>query len=114
MDTALLKLILPEFLVEYFDLTHHEQHQGVLHIYFEEKSDIPKELSGRTLVSHGFHKQQRVQDFPLRSNKVYLLIKRRRWKDTQTQEIVQRDWNMVAKGTRITQEFASFLKELYR
>jgi hypothetical protein len=28
--------------------------------------------------------------------------------------IVQRDWNLVSKGSRMTEEFAAFLKEISR
>lgn len=35
-------------------------------------------------------------------------------KDKQSQEIIQRDWNIVAQGARITYEFADFLKEINR
>ena len=30
----------------------------------------------------------------------------------QTKKILQRDWNLVAQGTRMTVEFAAFLKVL--
>ncbi len=45
---------------------------------------------------------------------MYLHIKRRRWTNKNTGEIVKRDWNLVAKETRMTQEFASFSKEINR
>ncbi|WP_445297855.1 ISAon1 family transposase N-terminal region protein [Flavobacterium oreochromis] len=50
----------------------------------------------------------------MREYKVYLHIKRRRWLNLSTNKVVFRDWNLVAKGTRLTQEFASFLKEINR
>jgi hypothetical protein len=40
---------------------------------------------------------------------VYLHIKRRRWTNKTTGEIIK-DWLLVAKGTRMTQEFAAFFK----
>lgn len=43
-----------------------------------------------------------------------LSIKRRRWEDPQTGTIVSRDWDLVMKGTRLTKEFATFLKEVLR
>jgi tRNA A58 N-methylase Trm61 len=43
---------------------------------------------------------------------VYLHIKRRRWTNKTTGEIIKRDWLLVAKGTRMTQELRSFLKEI--
>ena len=45
---------------------------------------------------------------------VYLHIKRRRWTNKANGEIIKRDWTLVAKGTRMTQEFAAFLKEINR
>jgi hypothetical protein len=108
----LLKLILPTMLVEHFDLTKSQQLAGKLNLYFEEKNDIPLELNSRQLISKGFHNEVIIQDFPLRGQLVFLHVKRRRWTDKQTKEILQRDWNVVAKGTRMTKEFASFLKEI--
>jgi hypothetical protein len=40
-------------------------------------------------------------------------IKSRRWTNKTTGEIIQRDWQLVAKGTRMTQEFG-LLKEINR
>lgn len=108
----LLKLILPEMLVEHFDLVKSEEHEGKLNLHFEERNVIPQELKTRQLVSKGYHNEVIIQDFPLRGKFVFLHVKRRRWTDKQTNEIVQRDWNVVAKGTRMTVEFASFLKSI--
>ena len=108
----LLKLILPSMLIEHFDLVNSKQVGEKLELYFEEKHLIPEELKERQLVSKGYHKEIIVQDFPLRGKLVFLYVKRRRWTDKQSGEVVQRDWNIVAKGTRMTTEFASFLKEI--
>ncbi|MGX5685603.1 ISAon1 family transposase N-terminal region protein [Chryseobacterium cucumeris] len=48
------KLLLPEFLVEYFDILKAETHDAQLHIYFEEKSIIPAEFKEKLLESKGF------------------------------------------------------------
>lgn len=108
----LLKLVLPELLVTHFDLAENTTKDKVLHLYFEEKIDVPKEFSSGIIISHGFHKEITIQDFPLRGKTVYLHIKRRRWLDKNSKEIVQRDWDLVAQGTRMTVEFAAFLKVL--
>ncbi|KFE96969.1 transposase, partial [Chryseobacterium luteum] len=34
--------------------------------------------------------------------------------DTKSGHIVQRDWNLIAKGTRMTSDFAEFLKKISR
>lgn len=108
----LLKLILPAFLVEHFDLTKNTKQGEIMHLYFEERHIIPKAEHMRTLIAHGFHKEVTIQDFPLRGNTVYLHVKRRRWLDKVSKEVVQRDWNIVAQGTRMTTEFSAFLKEI--
>ena len=108
----LLKILLPELLITHFDLTSHQIEGDVLHLHFEEKSGIPKEFSSNLVIAHGFHKVITIQDFPVRGKKVFLHIKRRRWLDKPSKQIVQRDWNLVAQGTRMTVEFAAFLKVL--
>lgn len=108
----LIKLILPTVLVEHFDLVKSDKVSDKLHLYFEEKATHPSEFSSVQLVSKGFHKQITVQDFPLKGMYVYFHIKRRRWTDKTTGDIVQRQWNLIAEGTRMTTEFASFLKSI--
>lgn len=116
MDNYLdfIKLVLPPFIVDHFDLVRSKKAGEVLHLYFEERNLAPKEQSSRVLISKGFHKEVTIQDFPLRGSQVYLHVKRRRWTDKNNGEILQRDWNLVAQGTRMTKEFAAFLKEISR
>lgn len=83
-------------------------------MYFEELNKPPIEHASKALVSKGFQDEITVQDFPLRGKRVFLHIKRRRWTEKQTLAVVQRDWNLVAKGSRMTEEFAAFLKEISR
>ena len=110
----LLKLLLPEFLIEHFEVIKYEEIDGILHLSFEEKNTTPKEFSSLTLQSKGFFAEITVDDFPLRGRTVKLHIKRRRWTDMKSGNIIQRDWNLIAKGTRMTTEFAEFLKKISR
>ncbi len=112
LSIDLLKLLLPELLITHFDIINHSIEQDTVHIYFEEKKDSPKEEKDRSLIAHGFHNEITVQDFPLRGKSVFLHIKRRRWLDKSNREVVQRNWDLVAQGTRMTVEFAAFLKVL--
>lgn len=107
----LIEFLLPQGLLEYFDLIKTTQSPNGLHIYLEEKIDPPAGYSDRKLHSKGFLPEVRMQDFPIRENKVTLVIKRRRWEDIQTNEIITRDWDVVSDGARITKEFGLFLKE---
>lgn len=110
----LLKLVLPELLIEHFELVKNQTINETLHIYFEEKPQIPTEFNHLQIVSKGFLNEITIQDFPLRGKYVYLHVKRRRWTDKVSEVILQRDWNLVAKGTRMTSDFAAFLKEINR
>jgi len=111
----LLRLILPEFLLSHFSFEKSESNgEEELHLYFTEKNKIPKEYEKDLLESKGFYDEITIQDFPLRGRYVYLHIKRRRWLNKTIGKVVSRNWDVVAKGTRMTAEFASFLKGINR
>jgi hypothetical protein len=112
--SELIKLLLPEIIVEYFELTSYNKGDEHLHYYLKEVNSIPKEYRQSRLSSKGFFEEITVQDFPIRGHQVYLHITRRRSLNEDTGQVVYRDWNLVADGTRVTQEFATFLKEINR
>ena len=93
------RLLLPEGTLDYFDLVDVKESVNEVVIYLEEKNIVPEKYTD--------------QDFPLRGKKVFLNIRRRRWLLKKHNEYISRNWRMVAEGTRMTQDFASFLKELY-
>lgn len=109
---SIANLLLPEVLVTYFELTKHEIKGEEIHFYFTELNEVPQEFKEIKLHSKGFFPEATVQDFPIRGKNVFLHITRRRWWDEATNKVVTRDWDLVAKGTRITSEFATFLKEI--
>lgn len=111
---ALIPLILPEFLEEYFELTSVEKKEAIIHIYLRELNNTPQEYSANKLSSKGFFEEITLQDFPLRGFQVYLHITRRRWLNEDTGKVVYRNWDLVAQGTRITKDFAAFLKAFHR
>ena len=110
----LVQYILPVEIFEYFEITKIEEQGKELHIYLDENPALPSGYSTYKLSSKGFIDEISVQDFPIRGHQVYLHITRRRWLNEDTGKVVFRDWNLVADGTRVTQEFASFLKEINR
>jgi hypothetical protein len=113
-DVSLLEMILPEGLLKYFDVSKFKKEEASYRIYLSEKNIPPIEFSSDKLVSKGYFDEITVQDFPIRGKASYLHIKRRRWLNETTGDIVYRDWNIVAKGTRMTHEFAAFLKAIAR
>lgn len=114
LTTDLLKLFLPPVLVDHFKLTNSIKKGELLHLYFEELNQSPKEFDSTPLESKGFYGEITIQDFPLRGLSVYLHIKRLRWTVKSSQDIIKRDWNLVAQGTRMTEDFSAFLKEINR
>ena len=110
---TLVKLLLPQGILEFFELTNVTQTDIGLQLFLEEKNIVPSEYKDQKLESKGFLPEIMVQDFPIRGQKVNLHIKRRRWEIKQTGEIITRDWNLVSKGARITTEFGSFLKGIF-
>ena len=108
----LVKLILPEEIFEYFEIIKIDTSTKQVDVYLDEKPDKPKGFETVKLVSKGFHSLITIQDFPLRDKAVFLHVRRRRWLCESTQKLVEREWNSVAEGTRITKGFATFLKGL--
>lgn len=80
-------------------------------MYLDEKSLPPKE---GLYNSKGFTEQAIIHDFPLRGKPVYLHIRRRKWLNIKTGEIVTSNYDLSHLGTQITREFADFLKGIYR
>jgi len=114
MQASGFELLLPDGVLDYFAITQVDQKEKEILIVLEERNVIPEEYLGRKLESKGFYEDSKVQDFPLRGKAVFLIVRRRRWIDKTTGEIVFRHWELVAKGTRMTQGFATFLKGISR
>ncbi len=110
---TLVSLLLPEGILEYFDITDATLTKEGLSIYLEEKNTPPQGYTSEQLQSKGFHDQIRVEDFPIRGRKAYLCIKRRRWEVKTSGDIISRAWKLIQTGTRMTKEFAAFLKGIF-
>jgi len=111
---VILDLVLPQDVKTFFELKSHKADEETLHFYLEELNTIPEEFASHKLESKGFYKEVTIQDYPIRGRNVFLHVKRRRWLDHTTGKVVSRDWKLVANGTRISEEFAAFLKEISR
>jgi len=107
------KLILPEEIFEYFDIVDLKEDKGQIDISLDEKDIAPTGYKREELESKGFHSRIEIQDFPLRRRKVFLHVRRRKWQIKSNGKVISRDWNLVAKGTHLTQDFAFFLKGIF-
>lgn len=114
MERSVLELFLPEGILTYFDVTSVAKSADGYTIHLAEKNLHPTEFVGQKLVSKGFLDEITVSDFPIRGKACFLKVRRRRWLNEDMSKIVARDWELVAKGTRMTKEFAAFLKGMHR
>lgn len=110
---TLIQLLLPEEIFEYFDIVQIDTGASEVHVHLDEKAIKPEGYELVKLISKGFHPPAIVQDFPLRDKAMFLHVRRRRWFSESTEKIVERDWESVAKGTRLTKGFATFLKGIF-
>ena len=113
VSDTLLSLLLPDGVLDYFELTKASKDDEGLHIHLREKDIAPEGYDRRALESKGFLPESVVQDFPIRGQKAFLYFKRRRWRINSSGFMITRNWELVAKGTRITAEFSAFLKGIF-
>lgn len=109
---ALVKLLFPREMLDYFEVVGYEESGEEVIVHLDERDRIHKKKSGHEYEKNGFLPAARITDFPLRDRKFTLIVRRRRWRDVTTGEIVSNDYELVAKGTRHSVEFAAFLKEV--
>ena len=117
MDSAyklLASYILPKEISESFDLVDVTSDKlpgnshDMLHLYLDEKPIPPDNRTD--LTPNGFYPESTALDFPIREYTTVLHVRRRRWLDPDG-TTVSKNWNIATKGTRISPEFAAFLKE---
>jgi hypothetical protein len=109
---SILELILPKEILEYFTVTNLITQDSEVHLYLDERNEIPDEFKEEKLLSKGFHPESVIQDFPLRNKALMLHVRRRKWEVESSKKIISRTWNLSAEGTRYSNEFAAFLKGL--
>ncbi len=110
----LLSVFFPEGLLDYFEVTAYELKEGRYIFELREKNIPPENYRKEDIESKGFYQGGRITDFPVRGKRCEYKVYRRKWLVKQTGNIIHRDWNIVSKGTRITEEFADFLKGFNR
>ena len=110
--STIYRFILPEGILELFDVDDCREQNGNLTIVLKEKAVKPPEHNNRNLISKGFSRPIKVQDFPIREHKVFLEVYRRKWYCPDQKQTFCRDLKLTADGTSLTKEFADFLKEV--
>lgn len=123
IELFLLSLLLPAGILDYFDVVgfdkkaiKHVLYENRLTIYLEEKKQIPSKYKDCKYKASGFMEPRIIEDYPVRDNLLSLSLKRRRWDVLQDEKWIKvsREWDeFIAQGTRVSKEFAAFLKEIH-
>ncbi len=119
---TLASMILPEGILDYFDVTNVEEERTgtfdetktevrVIHIYLEER-DL-REKVWHDLTPNGFTESRSINDFPIRDRKVVLHVRRRRWLNADGKSVILESLPLTASGTSYSKEFADVLKKIF-
>lgn len=120
MIPIFLEEILPDINNTYFNLVHYHKLGNVakktmeLELHLEEKNILPNGYNSSEYESKGFLPSSRIQDFPIRGQAVYLVIRRGRWRHKITKKEIKNDYSFIAEGSKLTQELSDFLKDTNR
>lgn len=106
----LAECLLPEEMVEYFEVVKVDKTKETLDVTLEERDNGVEGYAVGQLRSNGFYEESIIRDYPVRGRKMSFHVKRRRWVDNETGKSVSRRWDLVSEGTRFSKEFAAFLK----
>ena len=110
---ALVEVLLPSDLFQYFEITDVRVSDKVINLFLDELNNPPFSDKNIKITSKGFHSAVTIQDFPIREKAVFLHVRRRKWREDLSCKTISNSWDTAAKGTRYTQGFASFLKEVF-
>lgn len=109
----LLRAILPDVLLDNFDIVNFDKGADRLDIYLDEKKvQLKGDKINPNIIAYGFGEYSVIQDYPIRGRSTFLHVRKRKWLDKSTNEIFSYDWDLSEfDGTRLNAEFVSFLKE---
>ena len=111
IDIQIYSLVVPKEILDDFEISKVEETVAELAIYLVEKlSKIPD--SDHELVHNGFMNSIEIQGFPIQGKPCYYKLSRRRWKEQGTKKDYFNTYTYVVEGSKTTQKFGSFLKEL--
>ena len=114
MNKDILSIFFPSGVLNYFEVSDYTVHAEEYSFLLKELNIAPRGYLKEDIESKGFYEGGQITDFPIRGKKCKYKVRRRKWMVKETGKVITRDWDIVAKGTRTTEEFAFFLKELNR
>lgn len=109
----LLRAILPDVLIDNFDVINFEKTDSRFDIWLDEKKvQLKEDRRNGDIIAYGFGEYREIRDFPIRGRGTYLHVRKRKWLDKSNGEIFSYDWDLSEyDSTRLNAEFVAFLKE---
>ena len=109
----LLRAIIPDVLIDNFDVVNFEKSDSRFDIWLDEKKvQMREDRQNGSVISYGFGEYRSIQDFPIRGRSTYLHVRKRKWLDKESGEIFSYEWELSEYDeTHLNAEFVSFLKE---
>ena len=83
---------------------------NVIHLYLDENELTPD--NREDLRPNGFTPAKTFHDFPIRGQEVLLHVRRRRWLDAASHNVMS-EFDFIQESTRCSKELADFLKEAF-
>lgn len=110
---TILRAILPDVLIDNFEIVKFEKTETRFDIWLDEKKvQLIGDKNNKDVIAYGFGDYCEIQDFPIRGRATYLHPRKRKWLDKGTGEIFSYSWTLSEfDGTRLNAEFVAFLKE---
>ena len=109
----ILRAILPDVLIDNFDIDRFEKSDTRFDIWLDEKKvQLREDRKNDAIIAYGFGDYHTIRDFPIRGRSTYLHVRKRKWLARDTGEIFSYDWDVSEfDGTRLNAEFVAFLKD---
>ena len=95
----LLRAILPDVLIDNFDIVNFDKSADRFDIYLDEKKvQLKEDKTNPDIISYGFGEYRTIQDYPIRDRATYLHVRKRKWLDKSSNEIFSYDWDLSEFG----------------
>lgn len=110
IQTHLYSLLVPQEILNSFDITTIEEKEEDLFIYLLEKDSC---LPNNDFVQNGYMNPVELNSFPIVGKRCFLRLTRRKWKlrGSDGSSSYTNTYDFALEGTKATKLFGSFLKE---
>ena len=107
----LIRFHVPESYLEFFELHKVHNKKDCWEFELHEKEGlVPHQLVGRNVVLDGFCNPISILGHSFSLKKVFLILKRRRWKEAGTDKHLSNSYEFEPHSAKMTKEMVAFLK----